>query len=161
MQYNADGTQTTVTSYTNPNYNAVVAALSMLGGAGAAGLVGANSFDAARAAQNEAVNNAVGVHMVTTPIPTPFGVAMVAIPVVTNDPIGTPNNGPQKSDPLTNPLEEQNSKGNAIATPNNGPQGATLTGTPASTPQGPTILGNHGVGISSGWDRQAVQCSWW
>lgn len=66
------------------------------------------------------------------------------MPVVIDDPIGTPNNGPQKSDPLTNPLEDQNSKGNAIATPNSGPQGSTLTGTPASGPQGPTILGNPG-----------------
>ncbi|WP_141639971.1 hypothetical protein [Cupriavidus basilensis] len=36
MHYNADGTQITVTSYTSPNYTSMVAALSMLGGAGAA-----------------------------------------------------------------------------------------------------------------------------
>ena len=78
------------------------------------------------------------------PVPTPFGVVMMPMPVVTNDPMGTPNNGPQKSDPLTNPLEEQNSKGTAIATPNNGPQGSTLTGTPSGGPLGPTILGNPG-----------------
>ncbi|WP_454725791.1 MULTISPECIES: two-partner secretion domain-containing protein [Cupriavidus] len=139
---NGDGTQTI--RYGNIGYNATTVALATLIGGSAGALLGANATGAALAAQNEALNNSLSVKIVPRPVPTPFGVVMVPMPVVTDDPIGTPNNGPQKADPLTNPLEDQNSKGNAIATPNNGPQGSTLTGTPASGPQGPTILGNPG-----------------
>lgn len=139
---NGDGPQTV--SYGNTGYNAATVALATLIGGSAGQLLGANATGAALAAQNEALNNALSVKILPRPVPTPFGVVMMPMPVVTDDPIGTPNNGPQRSDPLTNPLEEQNSKGNAIATPNNGPQGSTLTGTPASGPQGPTILSNPG-----------------
>ncbi|GAA0827955.1 hypothetical protein GCM10009080_00350 [Cupriavidus pauculus] len=139
---NGDGTQTI--RYGNIGYNATTVALATLIGGSAGALLGTNATAAALAAQNEALNNSLSVKIVPRPVPTPFGVVMVPMPVVTDDPIGTPNNGPQKSDPLTNPLEEQNSKGNAVATPNNGPQGSTLTSTPASGPQGPTILGNPG-----------------
>ncbi|WP_144409715.1 hypothetical protein [Cupriavidus basilensis] len=139
---NGNGTQTT--SYNNLGYNAATVAIAMLAGGGLASVLGQNATAAALAAQNEALNNSLSVKIVPRPVPTPFGVVMMPMPLVTDDPIGTPNNGPQKTDPLTNPLENQNSKGNAIATPNNGLQGSTLTGTPASGPQGPTILGNPG-----------------
>ena len=139
---NGDGTQTI--KYGNVGYNATTVALAALIGGAAGALLGTNATAAALAAQNEALNNSTSVKFVPRPVATPFGVVMMPMPVVTDDPIGTPNNGPQKSDPLTNPLEEQNSNGNAIATPNNGPQGSTLTSTPANGPQGPTILGNPG-----------------
>ncbi len=149
-----DGTQTI--RYGNIGYNATTVALATLIGGSAGALLGTNATAAALAAQNEALNNSLSVKIVPRPVPTPFGVVMMPMPVVTDDPIGTPNNGPQKSDPLTNPLEDQNSKGNAIATPNNGPQGSTLTGTPATNPRGPTILANPGCRSAAGLPCAAV-----
>jgi len=57
--FNADGTVTTTTSYTNPTYNAVTAAIAMLAGSGAAAVLGRDANSAASAAQNEAVNNSM------------------------------------------------------------------------------------------------------
>jgi len=139
---NGDGTQTV--KYGNTAYNATTVALATLIGGSAGALLGRDATSASLAAQNESLNNALSVKVVPRPVPTIFGVLMIPTLVVTDEPMGTPNNGPQKSDPLSNPLEEQNRNGNAIGTPNNGPQGSTLTDTPANGPQGPTILGNPG-----------------
>ncbi|MGO4417033.1 DUF637 domain-containing protein, partial [Cupriavidus sp. KB_39] len=111
---------------------ALTVGLATLIGGAAGALLGADVTSAGLAAQNEAINNATAM-MVPRPAPTGPGGTY------------TPNNGPQKSDPLANPLEAEND-GGPIGTPNNGPQGGTLTGTPASGPQGLTILANPGCG---------------
>lgn len=140
--HNGNGTKTI--SYGNIGYNATTVALATLIGGGAGALLGHDVTSAALAAQNESLNNALSVKVVRRPVPTPFGVGMMPMPVMTDDPLGTPNNGPQNFGPVANPLEDQSSKGNTIATPNNRSQGSPLTGTPASGPQGPTILSNPG-----------------
>jgi hypothetical protein len=137
-----------VLSYSDdPVRQALTVGLATLIGGAAGALLGTDATSAALAAQNESLNNATRVAKpVLVPVPAPGGaVAFMPLPGSAGpEGTSTPNNGPQKTDPLSNPLEEQNSKGNAIATPNNGPQGSTLTGTPAASPQGPTILGNPG-----------------
>ncbi|URF02682.1 DUF637 domain-containing protein [Cupriavidus campinensis] len=115
---------------------ALTVGLATLIGGAAGALLGADVTSAGLAAQNEAINNATAM-MVPRPAPTGPGGTY------------TPNNGPQKSDPLANPLEAEND-GGPIGTPNNGPQGGTLTGTPASGPQGLTILANPGCGSAAG-----------
>jgi hypothetical protein len=125
---------------------AITVGLATLVGGAAGALLGTDATSAALAAQNESLNNATsGAKPVLVPMPVPGGaVAFMPLPGVAGpEGTSTPNNGPQKTDPLTNPLEAAND-GNVITTPNNGPQGSTLTGTPASGPQGPTILSNPG-----------------
>ncbi|NUA32238.1 DUF637 domain-containing protein, partial [Cupriavidus basilensis] len=128
---------------------AITVGLATLVGGVTGVMLGTDATSAALAAQNESLNNATSGAkpvLVSVPVPVPGGaVAFVPLPGPPGpEGTSTPNNGPQKTDPLTNPLEVQNQNGNAITTPNNGPQGSVLTGTPASGPQGPTILGNPG-----------------
>ncbi|MGO4416977.1 DUF637 domain-containing protein, partial [Cupriavidus sp. KB_39] len=110
---------------------AVTVGLATLVGGAAGALLGVDVTSAGLAAQNEAINNATGAMMVPRPAPTGPGGTY------------TPNNGPQKSDPLTNPLEAEND-GGPIGTPNSGPQGSTLIGTPNVGPVGATLLSNPG-----------------
>ncbi|MFC4420209.1 hypothetical protein ACFO7E_11985, partial [Cupriavidus pampae] len=63
--FNADGTITTTTSYNNPAYNAMTAAIAMLAGGGLAAALGQNANAAAGAAQNEALNNALSGKQLT------------------------------------------------------------------------------------------------
>lgn len=49
---NGDGAQTVTTSYNNPTYNAVTAAISMLAGGTLAGILGSSATSAASAAQS-------------------------------------------------------------------------------------------------------------
>jgi len=125
---------------------AITVGLATLVGRGAGSLLGTDATSAALGAQNESLNNATsGAKPVLVPMPVPGGaVAFMPLPG-SGGPEGTstPNNGPQKADPLINPLEAAND-GKVITTPNNGPQGSTLTGTPGSGPQGPTLLSNPG-----------------
>lgn len=115
---------------------AVTVGLATLIGGTAGALLGRDVTSAGAAAQNEAINNATSAMM---PMPAPDG------------PRGTafPNNGPQKTDPLTNPLEAEND-GTVIGTPNNGPVGGTVIGTPNGGPQDLTILTNPGCGSAAG-----------